>query len=85
MAGELKPFTKLQTLEIMIVETKNELTKSEIMEKIAFRNSLKTNKQQNEQMMGMQQAKIRSFKSALVELEAMHKEELEKEPKKEDN
>lgn len=74
--AELQPLTKLQTLEIMIVETKNELTKCEIMEKLFMRASLRGSVNKNEQMMGMNQQKIRSFKASLVDLEDMHKEQL---------
>lgn len=81
MASELKPLTKLQMLEIMIVETKNQITKSKVMESVAFRQSLEGGTDRNEKLMGMKQAEIKSFEGALRHLEALHKEELDKAPK----
>lgn len=67
----LKAYTKEQTIEMMMVETQNELTKCEIMEQIYQRQRLKGN--QVDIMMGQNQTRIRSLKQALTDLQEIGK------------
>ena len=73
---ELKPLTKLQTLEIMICETQNEITKDEILVHVAKIEELAGNSAgRNQQNRLMIETKIRALKRTLKYLEEMKKEE----------
>lgn len=79
--SRLNPLTELQTIEIMLCESKNELTKCEVLDRMFTRLSLRGNISRNEQMAGMNQAKIRALKESIRELADMHKEALDAQPK----
>lgn len=67
--NELRPLSLIDTLQIMVVETKNELTKCKIMDRLMQRQSLKGAGQKNTQMLVMNQAKIKALESSLLDLE----------------
>lgn len=77
---ELKPLTRLQTLEIMIVETKNELTKNQILGSLSTREQLRGNSVgKNKEAEMMITTKCRMLERSIKDLEDMYKEEKEKE------
>lgn len=77
----IRAYTKAETIEIMIAETKNELMKCEVMDQLFQRHMLKGKKPPAE-MMGMNQHKISQFKETLIDLEDILKTELAKTPPK---
>ena len=83
--SELKPLTELQTEEIMIVETKNELTKTKLLLRLATRQFLRaTNDKTIEQTKMVLEGKVRMFEKTIADLEDFHKEDLAKAEKEGD-
>lgn len=83
--AELKPLTKLQTLEVMKVETQNEITKDEIMIDIFRREEFAGNSAGGNMNARLTlETKVRALKRSLDTLEDMHKKELAEEEKKKD-
>lgn len=76
----MKPLTALQTMELLLVETKNQLTKCQILERLYFRLNLKGGKYLLQQ--GENQTAIRRFEATLENLEAIHQDMLEQEKEK---
>ncbi len=76
-----KPYTKLETIEIMIVETTNQMTKSEVMEKLLLRIRLADASKAVDMQLGTTQSQIRNFKDTLKHLEAIKASLLAEEPK----
>lgn len=76
---KLIPLTVLQQLEIMEVETLNEITKSEIMERMFTRLMLSgTNKAGTEKMASMNHQKLFNLKETKRHVQELLKEEKEK-------
>lgn len=75
----LKPLPYQDALEIMIVETKNEIQKNKILERLAARENMRGNP--TTQMMGQLQKKIKMLDQTVLDLEEFLKEELDKAPK----
>lgn len=71
----LKPLTRLQTIEIMKVETRNEITRCEIMKELMNKQILR-GVQGLSQVYSINQSKITSLEGSLKDLEDMHREEL---------
>lgn len=78
MRQQIRPFTPLETCELVLVETKNELTKCELMDRVYQRLSVMRTESYN-MVMGQNQAKMNQFKLVLGHLEDIHKDLLEKE------
>ena len=72
----ITPLTKIQVLESMIVEAKNDYTRSEILNSLYTRQSLRGQASKNQEMMGQNQSRMRHIKALLTDLEDMHKDEL---------
>lgn len=83
-SDDLKPLTERQTLAIMIVESKNELVKSQIMERMFRRLALQGHPTRNQQLEAANTTKINVLKITLKELEVMHNEAVDAEGKKSD-
>lgn len=77
----MKPLTMKETLEIMVAETQNEITKNEIMIRLCNREMLKGHKDKNVTMVGMLQSKNRALTSSVTNLTEFLREELDKEAK----
>lgn len=60
----LKPYTELETIEIMIVETQNQLTKCTILDKLYNRLAL-SGSETYRQAQGQNQSSMRNFKKTL--------------------
>lgn len=81
---KLEPYTKLRILEIMIVETKNALTRAKITEillqKTEMREKLKGRDTKiTAQALAIEQIKIRSYISAITDLQEIYSDLLAKE------
>lgn len=70
----LQPIPYIEMLNLMIVETKNELQKTEILERLAQRQAIEGTKM--DMTLGMLQAKMANFKKTIAALEDFHKEAL---------
>lgn len=77
MSQTLDPIPYKEMLRIMIVENKNEIQKSEIMERMIGRQQIAG--KDVKIMQGQTQAKIRALKEALKDLEEFYQEEVDKE------
>lgn len=80
MADTLVPLTELQTVDVMIYETTNQLTKCKVMERAFARMMLTTG--DVEQQRAANQNNIRAFEKTLASLEQIRKTVVEEQAAK---
>lgn len=73
----IKPYTKMETLEIILAETENQLNRCEIMDRLYSRVSLGGTQVNQEKEAN--QSQIRNFRQVLNNLKEIHKAMLEEE------
>lgn len=71
----MKAYTKAETILMMLIEAKNELTKNEIVERMSARIQITNPSGNNLQMLGKVQASSRILKSTITTLEEFLQEE----------
>lgn len=79
-----EPLTYLQQVQLMLMETENEINRASILERIYTRLSLKNNLQMTK-LLAVTQSKLRAYKDTKLQLEQIYEDEFAKAEKKSDN